>query len=152
MFCILIIISRGVDGKESQSICSSPRFLTNIRDIKLAVKKGAYQTNIKLIKPEEMLMEAEVRTLALFVRYKLAETERRKKSLRGELSCEFKTKEPAEAPPHHIGNGIFIFRRGDVIYGYGCEEVQVQLKNVLQCYQDFPIIERKGKKFLFATN
>ena len=71
---------------------------------------------MKLIKQEEMLMGAEVRTLALFVRYELAETERSKKSLRGELSCEFKTKEPAEALPHHIGNGIYIFRRGDVIY------------------------------------
>ena len=36
---------------------------------------------MKLIKPEEMLMGAEVRTLALFVRYKLAEAERKKKSL-----------------------------------------------------------------------
>ena len=38
----------------------------------LAVKKGADQSNMKLIKPEEMLMGAEAKTLALFVRYKLA--------------------------------------------------------------------------------
>ena len=61
---------------------------------------------MKLIKPEEMLMGAEVRTLALFVKYKLAEAERRKKSLGWELSCEFKTK----------------------------EEVQVQLANLPHCY------------------
>ena len=36
---------------------------------------------MKLIKPEEMLMGAEVRTLALFVRYKLAKAERKNKSL-----------------------------------------------------------------------
>ena len=94
-----------------------------------------------------MLMGAEVRTLALFVKYKLAEAERRKKSLGWELSCEFKTKEPADAQPHHIGNGIYIFRRGDVIYEYGCEEVQVQLRNVPQCYRDFLIMEKKGRSF-----
>ena len=77
-------------------------FLMNVRDIMLAVNKGAYRSNMKLIKPEEMLMGVEVRTLALFVRYKLTETERRKKSLGWELSCEFKTKEPADAPPQHI--------------------------------------------------
>ena len=64
-------------------------FLTNFRDIINAVKKGVNKSNIKLIKPEEMLMGAEVRTLALFVKYKLAEVERRKKSLGWELSCEF---------------------------------------------------------------
>ena len=69
-------------------------FLTNVRDIMIAVKKGVYESNMKLIKPEEMLMGAEVRTLALFVKYKLAEAERRKKSLGWKLSCEFKTKEP----------------------------------------------------------
>ena len=78
--------------------------------------------------------------------------ERRKKSLGWELSCEFKTKEPADAPPHHIGNGIYIFRRGDVIYEYGCEEVQVQLRDVPRCFRDFPIMERKGKKFVSASN
>ena len=117
--------------------------LTNVTDIMIAVKKGVYESNLKLIKPEEMLMGAEVRALALFEKYKLAETERRKKSLGWELSCEFNTKEPADAPPHHIGNGIYIFRRGDVIYEYGCEEVQVQLTNVPQCYRDFPIMEKK---------
>ena len=107
--------------------------LTNVTDIMIAVKKGVYESNLKLIKPEEMLMGAEVRALALFEKYKLAETERRKKSLGWELSCAFKTKEPADAPPHHIGNGMYIFRKGDVIYEYGCEEVQVQLTNVPQC-------------------
>ena len=41
-------------------------FLTNVRDIMIEVKKGVYESNMKLIKPEEMLMGAEVRTLALF--------------------------------------------------------------------------------------
>ena len=40
----------------------------------------------------EMLMGAEVRMLALFVKYELAETEWRKKSLEWESSCEFKIK------------------------------------------------------------
>ena len=31
-------------------------FLTNVRDIMIAVKKGVYESNMKLIKPEEMLM------------------------------------------------------------------------------------------------
>ena len=107
---------------------------------------------MKLIKPDEMLMGGEVRTLALFVKYKLAEAERRKKSLGWELSCEFKMKEPADASPHHIGNGMYIFRRGDVIYEYGCEEVQVQLRNVPQCYRDFPIMKKKGKNLLSTAN
>ena len=128
-------------------------FLTNVRDIMLAVnKKGMYRAGMRVIKPEEMLMGAEVRTLALYVRYKLAETERRKKSLGWELSCDFKTKEPADAPPHHVGSGVYIFRRGDVTYEYGCEEVQVQLRDVPNCFQDFPIVERKGKKFVSASN
>ena len=37
-------------------------FLTNVRDIMIEVKKGVYESNMKLIKPEEMLMGAEVRT------------------------------------------------------------------------------------------
>ena len=100
-------------------------FLTNVRDIMIAVKKGVYESNMKLIKPEEMLMGAEVRTLALFVKYKIAKAERRLKSLGWELSCKFKTNDPSDALPHHIGDGMYIFRRGDVIYEYGCEEVQV---------------------------
>ena len=47
-------------------------FLTNVRDIMITVKKGVYESSMKLIKPEEMLMGAEVRTLTLFVKYKLA--------------------------------------------------------------------------------
>ena len=109
-------------------------FLTNVRDIMIAVKKGVYESNMKLIKPEEMLMVTEVRMLELFVKYNLAEAERRKKCLGWELSWEFKTKEPSDAPLHHIGNRMYIFRRADVIYKYGCEEVQVQLANVPQCY------------------
>ena len=41
-------------------------FLTNVRDIMIAVKKGVYESNMKLIKPEEMLMVTEVRMLELF--------------------------------------------------------------------------------------
>ena len=37
------------------------------------MKKGVYESNMKSFKPEEMLMGVEVRTLALFVKYKLAE-------------------------------------------------------------------------------
>ena len=37
-------------------------FLTNVRDVLLAVNKEAYRPSMKLIKPEEMLMGAEVRT------------------------------------------------------------------------------------------
>ena len=47
---------------------------------------------MKSIKSEEMLMGAEVRLLALFVKNKLAEVESRNNSLGWELSCEFKTK------------------------------------------------------------
>ena len=68
------------------------------------------------------------------------------------MSCEFKTKELSDAPPHHIGAGIYIFRRGDVIYEYGCEEVQVQLSNAPECYRDFPIVVKNGKKFVSAAN
>ena len=31
-------------------------YLTNVRDIMIAVKKGVYESNMKSIKPEEMLM------------------------------------------------------------------------------------------------
>ena len=79
-------------------------------------------------------MGVKVRMLAFVVEYKLAKVERRKKSLGWELSCEFKTKEPSDALPHHIGEGMYIFRRGDVIYEYGCEAVQVQLTDVPECY------------------
>ena len=69
-----------------------------------------------------------------------------------ELSCDFKTREPADAPPHHVGSGVYIFRRGDVIYEYGCEEVKVQLRDVPNCFRDFPIVEREGKRFVSASN
>ena len=52
-------------------------FLTNVRDIMIAIKKGVYEFNVKSIKLEEMLMGAEVRSLALFVKYKLEEVYRK---------------------------------------------------------------------------
>ena len=58
----------------------------------------------------------------------------------------------SDAPLHHIRDGIYIFRRGDVIYKYGCEAVQVQLANVPECYRDFPIMNKKGKNFVSTTN
>ena len=56
-------------------------FMMNVRNIMIAIKKEVHKSNMKLIKPEERLMMAEVRILSLFVQYKLAETEKRKKRM-----------------------------------------------------------------------
>ena len=86
-------------------------FVTNVRNIMIALKREVHKSNMKLLKPEERLMRAEARALALFEQYKLTEAERKKKSLGWEFYCEFKTQEPLDAPPHHIGDGIYVFRR-----------------------------------------
>ena len=50
------------------------------------------------------------------------------------MSCEANVKEPSEAPPHHLGGGIFVFKRGKIVYQYSCIQVTVKLLEKEHCY------------------
>ena len=66
------------------------------------------------IDPLDVSYAAEIRSLSLFLRYKLEFMEGSKNSLGAQILCETSVKEPGEAPPHMIGNGLYLFRRGDI--------------------------------------
>ena len=83
------------------------------------------------IEPEEVLTGGVIRSLALFVRYKWREVERKKLEMGWEVACEAKNKEPGDSPPHHISNGVYIFHRGDVVYEYACQKIVVHLKDTV---------------------
>ena len=60
-----------------------------------------------------------------------------------QMSCEANVKEPSEAPPHHLGGGIFVFKRGEIVYQYSCTQVTVKLLEKELCYLDIPIQQEK---------
>ena len=109
-------------------------------------------TEVKLhpISPEELSNAAELRSLALFLRYKMEIEEGRRNDLGVQMSCEANVKEPSEAPPHHLGGGIFVFKRGEIVYS--CKQVTVKLLEKKYCYLDIPIHQEKEYRFISIAN
>ena len=122
-------------------------YLTNVQDIVLFVNQGTFQHQMARIKPEEVLTGAEITSLALFVWYKWREAERKKMEMGWEVACKAKTRKPGDSPPHHIGNGVCIFCRGDVVYENVCQNVVVHQKDTAECFRDYLIETSEGKTF-----
>ena len=67
------------------------------------------------------------------------------------MYCDANVKEPSEAPPHHLGSGIFVFKRGEIDYQYSCQEMIFKLLEAEHCYSDIPIYQVKKSKLLSIT-
>ena len=110
------------------------------------------EVDLHPISPEELSNAAELRSLALFLRYKMEIGEGQRNELGIQMSCEAKVKEPSEAPPHHLGGGIFVFKRGEIVYQYSCKQVTVKLLEKEHCYLDIPIHQEKEYRFISIAN
>ena len=129
-----------------------PVYSTNVKDIMVMRNDQNKNQKLQKIKAEDVLYAAEIRSLALYLRFKLELIEGSKIALGKQISCEENVKEPAEAPPHRIEAGRFVFRRGDGVYEYNCEEVVVGLKSSKKCYNNVPIEPLKGYRFINVAN
>ena len=88
---------------------------------------------------------------ALFLRYKLELGDGRWNEPGVQMYCDANVKEPSEAPPHHLGSGIFVFKRGEIVYQYSCQEMIFKLLEAEHCYSDIPIYQVKKSKLLSIT-
>ena len=72
------------------------------------------------IEPEDVSYAAEIRSLSLFLRFKMEVMERQKNALGKSVLCKMNLKEPGDYPPpqHRVGNKLFLFRWGDVVYKF----------------------------------
>ena len=90
--------------------------------------------------------------MLLFLRYKLEIMEGSKNNLGARIICETSVKEPGEAPPHRLGNGLYLFKRGDISYQYSCKPKTVELRETEICYRDAPIHFVGKFKFMDLSN
>ena len=131
------------DLKRPQTLpfsCGEPKvFVTNVQDIVLMRTDDNPETKLLQINPLDVSYSGEIRSLSLFLRYKLDIVEGNKNSLGAQIICETSTKEPREAPPHKIGNGLYLFRRRDIAFQYLCKPKTVELRETTLCYTDAPI-------------
>jgi len=126
--------------------------ITNVQDIYLL--RTAENTEVKLhpISPEELSNAAELRSLALFLRYMMEIGEGRRNELGIQMSCEANVKEPSEALPHHLGGVVFVFKRGEIVYQYSCSQVTVKLMEKEHCYLNILIHQEKEYRFISIAN
>ena len=68
------------------------------------------------------------------------------------MSCEANVKEPSEALPLHLGGRVFVFKQGEKVYQYSCQEMNFKLMEAEHCYSDIPIHPVKKYNFLSTTN
>ena len=108
--------------------------------------------NVQDIYNEELINAVKLRSLALFLRYKLELGDGRRNDLRVQMSSEAKMKQPSEAPPHHLGSGVFVFKRGKIVHQSSDQEMIVKLLEAEHCYSDIPVHPVKKYKFLFIAN
>ena len=142
------------DLKRPQTLpfsCGAPKvFATNVQDI--VEMKSDENPEVKLLKinPLDVSYAAEIRSLSLCLRYKLEIMDGSKNSLGAQIICETSSKEPGEAPPHRIGNGLYLFRHGDIAYQYSCKPKTVELRETTLCYSDATI--HSVGKYKFMSN
>ena len=110
------------------------------------------ETKLLQINPLDVSYSVEIRSLSLCLRYKLDIVEGNRKDLGAQIICETSTKEPGEAPPHRIGNGLYLFRRGDIAFQYSCKPTTVELRETPLCYTDAPIHSIGKYKFMSMQN
>ena len=92
-------------------------FSTNVKDIVLVRAADlAEEDKIEKICPQDVSYVAEIRSLSLFLRFKLEVIKGQKEALGKSVVCALNVKEPGLAAPHRVENDPFLFRRSDVIY------------------------------------
>ena len=83
-------------------------FSTNVKDIVLVRSSDmAQETKIEKIRAQEVSYAAEIRSLSLFLRFKLEVIEGRKEALGKSVVCALNVKEPGLAAPHRVENDTF---------------------------------------------
>ena len=128
-------------------------FSTNVKDIVLVRSTYmAEETKIEKIRAQDVNYAAEIRSLSLFLRFKLEVIEGRKEALGKSVVCALNVKEPGLASPHRVENDKFLFRRSDVIYQYSCKKVIVELVDSDGCFQGAPIKQVGKYKFINLAN
>ena len=110
------------------------------------------ESKIERIRAQDMSYAAEIRSLSLFLRFKLEVVEGRKDALGKSVVCALNMKEPGLAAPHRVENDTFLFRSSDVIYQYTCKKVFVELVESEFCYQGAPIKQVGKYKFMNLEN
>ena len=127
--------------------------LTNVDNIFLITEETKMNKQLLVnIKPQDVSNGAELLSLSLYLRYKLKLVEGKRSAIGEKMSCLVQVQEPSDAPPHHLGNGIFVFKRGEVMYHYSCEQTIIKLMEKDTCFSDIPIQAFKQYNFLFLTN
>ena len=126
---------------------------TNVDNIFLLTEETKLNKQLLVdIKPQDVSNAAELRSLALYLRYKLELAEGKRSAIGTKMSCLVQVQEPADAPPHHLGDGVFVFKRGEVMYQYSCEQTMIKLMDKDTCFSDVPIQAFKQYNFVSLAN
>ena len=110
------------------------------------------ESKIEKIRAQDVSYAAEIRSLSLFLRFKLEVVEGRKDALGKSVVCALNVKEPGLAAPHRVENDTFLFCRSDVIYQYTCKKVIVELVESESCFQGAPLKQVGKYKFMNLDN
>ena len=127
--------------------------IKHVKDIVLVrAADMAEEDKIEKIWPQDVSYAAEIRSLSLFLRFKLEVIKGRKEALGKSVVCALNVKEPGLAAPHRVENDTFLFRRSDVIYQYSSKKVIVELIDDTGCFQGAPIKQVGKYKFINLSN
>ena len=92
-------------------------FSTNVNDIVLVrAADMAEENKIEKIQAQDVSYAAKIRSLSLFLRFKLEVIEGRKEALGKSVVCALNVKEPGLAAPHRVENYSFLFRGNLPVY------------------------------------
>ena len=128
-------------------------FSTNVKDIVLVrSSKLTEETKVERIQAQNVSYSAEIRSLSLFLRFKLEVIEGHKEALDKSVVCALNVKEPGLAAPHRVAIDTFLFRRSDVVYQYICKKVVVELIEADRCFQGAPIKQVGKYKLINLEN
>ena len=123
-------------------------FSTNVKDIVLVrTSEMTDESQIERIRAQDVSYTAEIRSLSLFLRFKLEMVEGRKDALGKSVVCA-----TGLAASHRVENDTFLFRRSDVIYQYFCKKVIVELVESEFCNKGAPIKQVGKYKFMNPEN
>ena len=76
------------------------------------------------IQPKDVSYAAELRSLSLsFFEIQAGHGRRTGNALWSQVSCENTVKEPSNCLPSCLNRGVYMFKCGDIVYEYTCQEV-----------------------------
>ena len=128
-------------------------FSTNVKDIVLVRSSElTEESKIERIQAQDVSYAAEIRSLSLFLRFKLEVIEGHKEALGKSVVCALNVEEPGLAAPHRVAIDTFLFRRSDVVYQYICKKVVVELIEADGCFQGAPIKQVGKYKLINLEN